>query len=154
MFENILVCLDGSKFSEAILPIVAEIAGRFGSRITLLNVIIVPSVLAGQGKTEIESSESTQLTEPEEKAYDYLEAIAETWRERGMDVECAAIEGTIEESVITYARTYKIGLIALTTHDRGAFSKLIVKSTADFVLRKSGIPVLALCPDNVPGFDS
>ncbi len=148
MFENILVCLDGSMLSEAILPLVAEIAGHFGSKVTLLNVIIVPTVLSGLGKTEIEPSESTQLLESEEKAYDYLEDITETWREKGLDVECATVEGTLEESIITYARTYKIGLIALATHDRGALSRLILKSTTDFVLRKSGIPVLAICPDN------
>jgi nucleotide-binding universal stress UspA family protein len=152
VFENILVCLDGSRLSEAILPPVAAIARRFNSKVVLLNVIVVPSVLDGLGKTEIEPSESTQPTEPEEKAYDYLEDIAETWREKGLDVECATVEGTIEESIITYARTYKIGLIALATHDRGALSRLIAKSTTDFVLRKSGIPILAICPDNVPGF--
>jgi nucleotide-binding universal stress UspA family protein len=149
VFENILVCLDGSDLSEAILPPVTAIAERFHSKVVLLNVILVPTVLASLGKTEIEPSESTQLTESEEKAYDYLEDIAETWRKKGLDVECATVEGTIEESIITYARTYKIGLIALTTHDRGALSRLIVKSTTDFVLRKSGIPVLAICPDNV-----
>jgi nucleotide-binding universal stress UspA family protein len=151
VFENILVCLDGSRFSEAILPPVVAIAERFHSKVVFLNVIIVPSVLAGFGKTEIEPSESTQFTESEDRARDYLETIAETWREKGLDVECATVEGTIEESIITYARTYKVGLIALTTHDRGALSRLIVKSMTDFVLRKSGIPVLAICPDNVPG---
>jgi nucleotide-binding universal stress UspA family protein len=144
--------LDGSKLSEAILPPVTAIAERFHSKVVLLNVIVVPSVLTGLGKTEIEPSESTQLTESEEKVYDYLETIAKTWREKGLDVECATVEGTIEESIITYARTYKIGLIALATHDRGALSRLIVKSTTDFVLRKSGIPVLAICPENVTSF--
>jgi nucleotide-binding universal stress UspA family protein len=152
VFENILVCLDGSRLSEAILPPVAAIAERFHSKVTLLSVIIVPSVLAGLGKTEIEPSESTQPTESEEKAYDYLEDIAETWREKGLDVECATVEGTIEESIITYARTYKIDLIALATHDRGVLSRLFVKSTTDFVLRKSAIPVLAICPDNASSF--
>jgi nucleotide-binding universal stress UspA family protein len=154
VFENILVCLDGSRHNEAILPLVAEIAEHFSSKVTLLNVIIVPGVLTDIGKTEIEPSESTQLTESEEKTYDYMETTAETWREKGLDVECATVEGTVEESIITYARTHKIGLIALTTCDRGVLSRLIIKSTTDFVLRKSGIPVLAICPDNVPEFDS
>jgi nucleotide-binding universal stress UspA family protein len=152
VFENILVCLDGSNLSEAILPYIATIAERFHSKVVLLNVIIVPTFLVGVGKTEIEPSESIQLIESEEKVYDYLEDIAETWREKGLDVECVTVEGTIEESIITYARTFKISLIALATHDRGVLSRLIVKSTTDLVLRKSGIPVLAICPDNFPSF--
>jgi len=148
VFENILVCLDGSYLSEAILPSVIALAEHFHSKIVLLNVIVVPSVLAGLGKTEIEPGDSARLTESEEKAYDYLDDIAETWREKGLNVECATVEGTLEESITTYAKTYEIDLIALTTHDRGALSRLIVKSTTDFVLRKSGIPVLVICPDN------
>jgi nucleotide-binding universal stress UspA family protein len=150
VFESILVCLDGSKFSEAILPHALEIAEHFHSRVMLLNVIGVPSVLVGLGKTELELSESTRFTESERKVYDYLEDITETWREKGLDVECASVKGTIEESIITYARAYNVNLIALATHDRGALSRLIAKSTTDFVLRKSGIPVLAICPNNVP----
>jgi nucleotide-binding universal stress UspA family protein len=149
VFENILVCLDGSRLSEAILPPVLAIAGRFNSKVVLLHVIVAPGILEGLGKTELEPADSIPLTGPEEKVDDYLENIAETWRGKGLDVECVTVEGTIEESIITCARTYEIGLIALATHDRGALSRLIVKSTTDFVLRKSKVPVLAVCPENV-----
>jgi nucleotide-binding universal stress UspA family protein len=154
VFESILVCLDGSKLNEAILPHVAAIAEHFHSKIVLLNVIVVPLVFTGLGKIEIEPSESTPMMEFEEKVDGYLEDIAENWRDKGLDVECATVVGTIEESILTYAKTYKIDLIALATHDRGALSRLIVKSTTDFVLRKSGIPVLAICLDNVPSLNN
>jgi nucleotide-binding universal stress UspA family protein len=148
MFENILVCLDGSRLSEAILPLVAELAEKFGSKVVLLNVIVVPTSLASFGKAEIEPTQSTQLTEPEEKAYNYLEGVAETCRKKGLDVECVTVAGTIEESIITYAKTYEISLIALATHGRSGLSRFILGSTTETVLRKSGIPVLATCPDS------
>lgn len=147
MIDRILVCLDGSRLSEVILPIVAEVAKRFCSKVVLLNVIVVPTALAGLGKTEIETTRSIQFTAREEKAYNYLESIAETWREKGLDVECVTVEGTIEESIITYARTYEISLIALVTHGRAGLGRFLPGSTAETVLRKSGIPVLAICPD-------
>jgi nucleotide-binding universal stress UspA family protein len=154
MFENILVCLDGSKLSEAILPLAAELAKRFGSRVVLLNVIVVPTVLAGFGKTEIEPTQSTQFSEQEseqeEESNYYLESIAGTLREKGLDVECVTVEGTIEESIITYARNYEIGLIALSTHGNSGLSRFILRSTTEFILRKSGIPVLAICPRGTP----
>lgn len=150
MIENILVCLDGSKRGEAILPLVAELAEKFGSKVVLLNVIVVPTVLAGFGKTEIEPTQSTQFSEQEEEANYYLESIARTLREKGLDVECVTVEGTIEESIITYARTYEIGLIALATHCRSGLSRFILGSTTESILRKSGIPVLAICPHDTP----
>ncbi len=148
MFESILVCLDGSSTKEAILPLVAELASHFGSKVILLNVIMTPTILHGPGKMEIEPDESTLPVKPAEDSNDYLETIAETWRVNGLDIECAIVEGTIEESILTFARTYEIGLIALAVHDHGAFSRFILGSTADYVIRKTGIPVLTLCPDN------
>jgi nucleotide-binding universal stress UspA family protein len=150
MFENILVCLDGSSLSEAILPLVAELAKKFGSKVVLLNVIIVPTALAGLGKIEIEPAQSAQFSEQEEAVNHYLEGIAETWRENGLDVECVTVAGTIEESIVTYARTYKIDLIALATHGRCGLSRFILGSTVETVLRKSGIPILAIYPDSTP----
>jgi nucleotide-binding universal stress UspA family protein len=147
MIESVLVCLDGSKLSEAILPLAAELAKQFGSKVVLLNVIVMPTVFADLGKTELEPTQSTQFSEQEKEANYYLESIARTLRDKELDVECVTVEGTIEESIITYARAYGISLIALATHGRSGLSKLILGSTTEFVLRESGIPVLAICPD-------
>jgi nucleotide-binding universal stress UspA family protein len=148
MFENILVCLDGSKSNEAILPFVEELAGRFNSKVLLLNVVIVPAILAGFGQTEIEQCQSIQSGEQEEGIDYYLENLAGNLRERGLDVVCVAVEGTIEESILAFARTNEIGLIAMATHHHLALVRFVLGSTTDIVIRKSGIPVLVLCPDN------
>ena len=146
MIENILVCLDGSKLSEAILPLAAELAEQFGSKVVLLNVIVVPTVLAGFGETEIEPTQSTRSSEQEEKVDYYLESLAQTLREKGLDVECVTVEGTVGESIITYAKSYEIGLIAIAMYGRSGLRRCILGSTTELVLRKSGIPVLAICP--------
>src|SRR5687768_8996105 len=39
MFEHILVPLDGSHVAEAVLPQVEALAGKFGSRVTLLRAV-------------------------------------------------------------------------------------------------------------------
>jgi nucleotide-binding universal stress UspA family protein len=152
-FENILVCLDGSAAGEAIIPYAAALAGRFGSKVVLLKVSILPALLAGLGEAEIEPDESSEPDESEEDTSCYLERIARFLREEGLDVECVTITGPLEESIITFGRTFGIGLIAMSTHDRGILSRLISGSTTDFVLRKSGIPVLSICPDNIPSPD-
>lgn len=146
MIKNILVCLDRTEFSESILPIATEIAERFSSKILLLSVFVEPTVLFGRGETIIESEPRSEVSEQEAEMGDYLERIAGPLREKGLEVECTTVRGTIEESIITCAKTYEISLIALATHDRSAFSRLVFRSTTDYVLRKSGIPILAICP--------
>jgi nucleotide-binding universal stress UspA family protein len=149
-FENILVCLDGSAAGEAIIPHMAALAGRFGSKVVLLKVNILPTLLANLGKAEIEPDDSSESDDSEEDTSYHLERIAGPLRKEGLDVECVTITGPLEESIITFARTFGVGLIAMSTRDRGILSRLVSRSTTDFVLRKSGIPVLAICPDNVP----
>jgi nucleotide-binding universal stress UspA family protein len=148
MFENILVCLDGTKFSEAIIPIVAELAMLFRSKIILLNVIIVPSLLVSVGKTELEPKQSTEISEGEEEAARYLDSTARTLMERGLDVDCVIVEGTVEESIIACARTYKASLIALASHNRCRLIRFVLGSITDFIQKKTGIPVLSINPQS------
>lgn len=148
MFKNILVCLDGTKFSEAIIPIVAELAMHFRSKIILLNVIIVPSLLVRVGKTELEPKQSTEISKGEEEAARYLDFTARTLMERGLDVDCAIVEGTVEESIIACARTYNANLIALASHNRCRLIRFILGSITDFIQKKAGIPVLSINPQS------
>jgi nucleotide-binding universal stress UspA family protein len=146
MFENILVCLDGTRFSEAIIPIVAELATQFHSKVILLNVIIMPSLLEGLGKVELGPERLTVESEYEEEAARYLDYTAITLRERGLDVECVTVEGTVEESILACARTYKASLIALVNHNHCRFSRFVLGSITDIIQKKAGIPVLSINP--------
>jgi nucleotide-binding universal stress UspA family protein len=146
MIESILVCLDGTDLSECILPLAAEIAERFGSKMVLLNVLVVPVRLSGVGKAEIVVKQSSRVSEREVEVDNYLERIAEPLRKRGLNVECVAIEGSVEESIIAYAMTYQVGLIAMASHGRRGLTRPISGSSTESVLRKSSIPVLAVCP--------
>jgi nucleotide-binding universal stress UspA family protein len=148
-FGNILVCLDGSSAGEAIIPYAAALAGQFKSKVVLLKVNVLPALLAGLGETEIEPDDSSEPDNSEEDTSYYLERIAGPLREGGLDVECVIITGPLEESIIAFARIFGVGLIAMSTRDRGIVSRFVSRSTTDFILRKSGIPVLAICPDNI-----
>ena len=146
MFNKILVCLDGSKLSEAIMPFVVELAETFGSKVLLMNVFIVPTLLNGLGKAEINPNWSIEISEYHKDAASSLNFIAGPLLERGLDVECIIVEGAVEESIIACAKAYKVGLIAMVTHNRGILSKLVQGSTTNFVIKKLGIPILLLNP--------
>jgi nucleotide-binding universal stress UspA family protein len=151
MFENILVYLDGRGESEKVLPFVAQLAGRFGSKVILLNVIVIPPVLSGWGKPELEPEES-ELVRDSEVNNSYLDSVAGTLRKNGLDVECVTVQGPLEDSILACARASGSSLIALAAHDHGFLNRLIIGSTAGVIFRKSGIPVLSLS-GNVQGFN-
>ena len=146
MLEKILVCLDGSELAEAILPLVTDLAMRLGSEVILLRVVVKPTWLSGLGETEVEPKQSIEMSEREVKIDSYLERVARLLWEKGLDVECATVEGPIGESIVAYAITNKISLIALATHGYGKLRKFALGSIADFVLRESGIPVILTSP--------
>lgn len=146
MFNNILVCLDGTEHSEAVLPIIAQLAEIFSSKVLLMNVFIIPTLLNGMGKSEIDPDQSNEISKYHKDAASYLKSAAKSLLERGLDVECIIVDGTVEESIIACAEAYKISLIAMATHGRSIFSKLVQGSTTDYVIRKLGVPILLLNP--------
>ena len=90
-----------------------------------------------------------QRTRDEEKEADsYLERIAAPMRKKGLDVQCAVLPGTAGETIVSYARENSCKLIALATHGHGGVRRLVLGSTADFVLQRSVIPVLIIRPEN------
>jgi nucleotide-binding universal stress UspA family protein len=147
MFENILVCIDDTGKSEAVVPVVAKLTKRLGSKLYLLNVIIRPTLFYHAGKPEIGPEKVTGISEREEQAADYLQQIATPLLKKGLDVECITVEGTVEESIVACAERYKVGLIALVRRERGSLGRLIFGSVSDYVLRKSGVPVMLINPD-------
>jgi len=148
MFRKILVCLDGSSLAEQVLPYATDVAQRFGSRVVLLQVIHLPAsfaAAAAQGGEKILAEEVGRLAG---EARAYLEGVAASLREKGLEVEPAALEGTPSETIVTYARENEVDLIAIGTHGRKSLGRLVFGSVADHVLKHSSIPVLTVKPQD------
>ena len=88
--------------------------------------------------------EKVQREENEAKAY--LERIAQPLRKRGLDVECVTFEDAIDEGIVNYAEKNEVDLIAIATHGRSGLGRSVFGSVSDFVLRKSGLPILVIKP--------
>jgi nucleotide-binding universal stress UspA family protein len=153
MFEKILVCLDGSKLAEQILPYAVEQAKRFNSKIVLLQTYIVPSTelaATAQGSSTV----TPQLRQQEEqrlenKAMAYLEEVAEPLRENGLDVACVVLHGVAGDAIVSYAQNEPVDLIALATHGHSGLGRIVFGSIADHVLRESGLPILVIKPREI-----
>jgi nucleotide-binding universal stress UspA family protein len=156
MFKKILVCLDGSKLAEQIMPYATEEAIRFQGKLVLFQVVQEPVAFSpgipGAAPVPIETDAMVEGTkEALNRAKDYLEKLAAPLRKRGIQVKTVAIPGRAGEAILDYANTNSINLITIATHGRGGLRRAVFGSVADHVLRESGLPVLVIRPQDEKG---
>lgn len=140
---SILVPLDGSYFSEAILPHVARLAHGRELRVILLRVVphdefATPKThdpLALDRRRAVEEEHLRYLREREEQIADPL-----------VKVELQVRFGDPVEEILACARETDARLIAMTTHGRTGLARLLSGSVAAAVLRRSHIPVALYRP--------
>ena len=144
MFNRILVCLDGSKLAEQILPYVEAQAVAFNSSVELVQVVLV----SGKESPDYPTTYTELLRLAETDARQYLEQVAESLRKKGIKVFCATLTTTpVGYAIVNYAQAVgSFDLIAVATHGHGGLGKLIMGSVADYVLQKSGLPILVIKP--------
>jgi len=148
MFERIVVCLDGSSVAEEILPYVTDEALAHHSRVVLLRVVSLPEVTIPIGVPGEPGIPMSTEGKEESEADDYLRRVAEPMRKKGLDVQCAVVPGIAGETITSYARENGCKLIAIATHGHGGVRRLVLGSTADFVLHHSSVPLLIVRPGN------
>lgn len=147
MFERVLVCLDGSKLAEQVLPYAIEVASRFRSKVFLLQVLSLPASVGARGEPGTVQIMTEALQAEEKNAKAYLEEVAQAAGKWGVDVEPVTVQAMPSEGILAFAEEQGIGLIAMSTHGRSGMGRAVFGSVADFVLRNSGRPVLLIRPE-------
>jgi nucleotide-binding universal stress UspA family protein len=149
MFNKILVCLDGSKLAEQVLPYAIEQALRFKSQLVLLSVI-VPATSNSTVWEPAPQELVEKQAEAEKAAEAYLKNIINRLsEEKGLRAEYLTLEGLVAETIVEYAQKNKVDLIAIATHGLGGLRRLAFGSVADFVLRNSNVPLLVIRPNEI-----
>jgi len=155
MFKKVLVCLDGSSLAEQILPYIAGDSRSF-KKIVLLKVIPTPGVdipigVPGETAAPLQTKSMLERVKKElEQAPDYLEARAQPLRDMGLDIECVVLEGAPARTIIDYAHDNNFGLIAIATHGHSGLRHITMGSTAEYILKNAGLPVLMVTPRKKP----
>jgi nucleotide-binding universal stress UspA family protein len=146
--RRILIPLDGSDLAERILEPALALAVLMQAECTLLQVI-KPMALSGLESTGYAAGaiEPLVLKQLEEGAQTYLDEVAQRLRARSLKVHTrVTIYPQAAGAILDGAQASGIDLIALATHGRGGFKRLLLGSVADKVLRKASIPVLVQRP--------
>ena len=147
-----MVCLDGSAEAAQILPYITGDSHFAGSQLLLFRAVNLPSfslplnVPGEPGVPLATGADIKQMAAREQEADAYLESVAVSLRQQGFDVVTEAMPGTPGEIIVHYATDAGVTLIAIATHGHGVARRFFLGSTADYVIRHSGIPVLVVHP--------
>jgi len=137
---KILVPLDGSELSEAVLPVVERLAGPFDLAIELVRAIEpIPSFAALEMSGRV-PEDVGRLGREEAQAY--LAKVAVPLEAKGCRVKSAVVLGPAVDAILRTAQEGRAGLVAMSTHGRSGIGRLLLGSVAERVLRAAPTPVL------------
>jgi nucleotide-binding universal stress UspA family protein len=136
VLQHVLIPLDGSTLAEQMIEPAVDLAYSMQAACTLLQVIPPLGrhsiILHGQHRRHAEA---------------YLEAILARLPAQTMHVRARVVSSEQPAvAILAEARAHNIDLIALATHGRGGFKRLLLGSVADKVLRGASASVLVYHP--------
>ncbi|MBI2087411.1 MAG: universal stress protein [Deltaproteobacteria bacterium] len=123
MIDEIVACLDGSEFAEAILPYAVGISRSLGAQLSLLRIL--------------EDGEAPAAAE------DYLKRIA---GRHGAREKLRKSKGDAASAILDELREKPLALAAMTTHGRTGMLEAILGSVAFRVVRGARRPILLYRP--------
>ncbi len=153
MYRKVLVPLDGSALSSAVLSRIRPIARCSGARVVLLRV--VPEIgmrigapapptdaqLAAQPDAPLETV-PLEIAHYESAAREYLDRVAAELAAAGIVTHTRVVTGPVAEGILDVANEEGVDLIAMSTHGRGGLGRFLLGSVASQVAHYAKMPVL------------
>lgn len=141
-----MVPLDGSVFSESVLPHLESFINGFpAAEVVLVRVVEPASVHASAEFMNVEESierDSIQRSNAEE----YLGQVADRLKRGETKIYGQVILGKPEDSLVHYAGENGIDLILIATHGRSGMDRWFRGSVAEKILHSSKVPILMVRP--------
>lgn len=139
--NHILVTTDLSE--EALRPCssIAEIARNRGARITLLNVVD-DAAATPRGAALAPPVTSPDLPDRMEAARGRLEEFSTVFGDLPVTLDIVSGDN-VAATIARYAKENAVDMIAISTHGRTGFRRLVLGSVAEELLHRSAVPVLA-----------
>jgi nucleotide-binding universal stress UspA family protein len=129
MYTRILVPVDGSSFSNQILPLAGMIARTTDAELAVYRAV----------------EKSDRIAEAE----DDLRTLAASC---GAQAICKEVQGDVAQAILAEAERVPGTLVAITSHGRSGVMRAVLGSTALNVLRTGGEPIVVYRPrEQAPG---
>ena len=132
-FGRILLCHDGSEYSQRAFLQALSLARSYGGSITAVNVVDVPAEYHIHDKL---------MQDLESKARKALQATVDSDDLSGVAVKILTPWGKTVASLLEDAENAKADLIVMGSHGRTGLRRLLMGSVAQQVLHSAPVPVL------------
>lgn len=142
---TLLCALDGSPFSERILPHAAGFADACGMKMALFSVTTPHAVAMAPFATEALLADPAVLEQEEQDRVAYLERTAKACPP-GTTAN-GVIDMAVARAIFEEANRVGAGAIAVATHGRGGLKRFVLGSVADELIRHSTLPMLVYRPE-------
>ncbi len=136
--KQILVGVDGSEASLGAARLAAQIAVRFGARLTL--ACVVPTLLLPPDAYGLDVADVEQGNR--EFAQKVLADALGTLGEAGVRADTVVLSGPPAESLAEAARARGADLVVVGSRGRGAVARVLLGSVSDRLVHISPKPVL------------
>ena len=138
VYKRILLPLDRSEISEQAVPHALAQARRFGAELILLRVLEPLTGVRGLSDKDLEEMRAFTL----QRAQEYLDDLVARSDCEEITVRTDTVEGRPHERILQYAEANDVNLIVICTRGRSGFSRWLMGSVADRVVRGAKVPVL------------
>ena len=141
MIKRIIVGVDFSPVTAAVLDTAATIATNGGCKIYLVHV--APAFVADLKTVRVPQHDRDFLAHMLREEHRDLQALAKELGQKGCDVESLMVEGDRPvEKILDEARRLEADLIVIGSHGHGPIYNILVGSVSEGMLRKARTPVL------------
>lgn len=144
--NKVAILLDGSEFSERILPSVQRFLRPEDNELTLFRVgDPVHGVHIHDGPLQFDIYDDQAEASAAAELSDALQRDLQILENAGYRVATEISFGKTVDEIDHFIKKADIDLVAMTTHKRNGLSKILQGSIAEHVLHHAPIPVLLLC---------
>jgi len=141
-FDRILVCVDFSKVTDAVVDCARVLAALAGAEVRLVHVAAPnPDFVGFEAGPDTVRQQVARGLRQEHRA---LEALGAKLNEANVRAGSLMVQGPTVESILEQARRFQAGLVIIGSHAHGPLHDLIAGSVAQGVLRGSTVPVLVV----------
>lgn len=147
MYKVIMSPTEGGDTERVALEVAAGLTQRFAAELRLVRVETPP--VAVDPSTSPGVLEITEETVKEARAARLrrLEELGARYRTKYKIPVVTALEsGLVTATLADYAHRANVDLIVMSSHTRGGLKRVTLGSVADYLIRKSDIPVLLVKP--------
>lgn len=143
VFQNILLPLDGSTLADDIVDYAMQLAEPGRTTFTLLRVIVPIPILVAPAPAPPMPVDSVEIEHLRAEALIHFGRVAYTLKQHGFLAESeVVVDSQPADAILAFGAEHPTDLIALSTHGHGGFTRAILGSVADKVMRQAHVAVL------------